>query len=665
MLAASRPALRDQMSSTAISRWPAALAASSASRAACKVTKTVTVGKITAAGRELIDCLTPIQTLSIVRQQAAKFILTIGDKSIEILDLSPTLSAQLAQQSTTELTLNELRIYDTSFVATTEIDGKTHYLSGSNFDPLDKKNRDNTKNITKENFSQVKVTVTKAAEATVVYEVRNRDIKVGEITQKPSLNFWQNQFEKLPDRSAQEITLPVSKVEPKYSSYRINIDAGTVYNTSVWMNAEPAQTYLQSGAKEQSDRLLTQVRSIATDNLRQSAEALCFHPSFTAKTTVMIVDEAGVREVERLKLVVPDNKIAKLEGYLKSKAVPYIKLDKGLPATYAESQRGYHVLRIDPNDLTPQFKTQLSKQLGKPIEQSEYEDKLQAIPVTRERVNIKLNTLRAFLSSHPRMTAAPDIDLSRAKQIPFALRSVTGTVESRFRGKASLVDERIVFEFVNDRQRQTAAYHLGLTDLVDIVETEAKTRYLAAVEVDTIRTYLNDRAVGHVLIKDGVKLSNPIVATYATTKDWTKLGARSQLDIAIGYQATKYIGVQLIEQSQTANYRASWGAKANCTSYSASDVVMVTGNRSSNQLGRELVKQHFDQEYKPLLDAAVKAGAKILCGNDGDTDALTRQYLTELGSDLHLNSAGYYEATNLASIPVVQAVPIANPVPGL
>jgi hypothetical protein len=419
------------------------------------------------------------------------------------------------------------------------------------------------------------------------------------------------------------------------------------------MNTEPAQTYLQSGAKEQSDKLDDRVRSTAKNNLRQSAEALCFHPSFTAKTTVTIVDEAGVRAVERLKLVVPDNKIAKLEGYLKSKAVPYLKLDKGLPATYEESRRGYHVLRVDPADLTPQFKTQLSKQLGKPIEQSEYEAKLQSLPITRERVNVKLNSFRNFLNSHPPTNPVRAIDLAAAKRVPYALQSVTGEVETRFRGKASLVDDRVVFEFVNDRQRNTAAYHLGLTDLVDIVETDAKTRYLAAVEVDKIRTYLNDRAVGHVQIKDGVKLDNPIVATYATTKDWTKLGARSQLDIAIGYQATKYIGVPLIEKSQTANYRASWGAKANCTSYSASDVVMVTGNRSSNQLGRELLKQHFDREYKPLLDAAVKAGAKILCGNDGDTDVLTRQYLTELGFDLHLNSTGYYEATNPASVAVV------------
>jgi hypothetical protein len=630
--------------------------------------KTITVGKITPAGRELIDRPAAIQTLSIVRQQTAKFILTVGDRDIEILDLSPTLAAQLAKLDRTELTLSELRIYDTSFVATTEIDGQTQYLSGSNFDPLNKKNRDNAKDVTKENLSQVKATVTKAAEATVVYEVRTQDIKLGEITQKPSLNFWGHQFEKLTDKSATEINLPVSRVEPKYSSYRVNIDAGTVHNTSVWLNTEPAKTYLQSAEKDRGDKLLAQVRSTATDNLRQSAEALCFHASFTAKTTVTVVDETGVQAVERLKLVVPDNKIAKLEGYLKLKAVPYIKLDQGLPATYAESQRGYHVLRIDPADLTPQFKTQLSKQLGKPIEQSEYEDKLQAIPVTRERVNIKLNTLRAFLSNHPRTTAAPDIDLSRAKQVPFALRSVTGTVESRFRGQASLVDDRIVFEFINDRQRHTAAYHLGLTELVDIVETGSKTRYLAAVEVDKIRTYLNDRAVGHVSIKDGVKLSNPIVATYATTKDWTKLGARSQLDIAIGYQATKYIGIPLIEKSQTANYRASWGEKANCTSYSASDVVMVTGNRSSNQLGQELLKQHFDKEYKPLLDAAVKADAKILCGNDGDIDALTRQYLTELGSNLHLNSAGYYETTNQVPVsvatqvsPVVQKINVVQP----
>ena len=615
--------------------------------------KTVTVGKITPAGRELIDLPDPIQNLSIVRQQTAKFILTVGDRDIEILDLSPTLSAQLAKLDRTELTLSELRVYDTNFVATTEIDGKTQYLSGANFDPLNKKNRDNTKDVTKENLPQVKVTVTRSAEATVVYEVRTQDVKLGEITQKPSLNFWENQFEKLTDKSAIEINFPVSKVEPKYSSYRVNIDPETVYNTSVWMNTEPAQTYLQSGAKEQSEKLDAQVRSTAKNNLRQSAEALCFHPSFTAKTTVTIVDEAGVRAVERLKLVVPDNKIAKLEGYLKSKAVPYLKLDKGLPATYEESRRGYHVLRVDPADLTPQFKTQLSKQLGKPIERSGYEAKLQSLPITRERVNVKLNSFRNFLNSHPPTNPVREIDLAAAKRVPYALQSVTGEVETRFRGKASLVDDRVVFEFVNDRQRNTAAYHLGLTDLVDIVETGSKTRYLAAVEVDKIRTYLNDRAVGHVQIKDGVKLDNPIVATYATTKDWTKLGARSQLDIAIGYQATKYIGVPLIEKSQTANYRASWGAKANCTSYSASDVVMVTGNRSSDRLGQELLKQHFEREYKPLLDAAVKAGAKILCGNDGDTDALTRQYLTELGSDLHLNSAGYYEATNPASVAVV------------
>ncbi|MCY7367275.1 MAG: hypothetical protein LH474_03900 [Chamaesiphon sp.] len=622
--------------------------------------KTLTVGKITPAGRELIDRPDPIQNLSVVRQQTAKFILTVGDKDIEILDLSPTLSAQLAKLATTELTLSDLRVYDTSFVATTEIDGKTQYLSGANFDPLNKKNRDNTKDVTKENLSQVKVTVTRSAEATVVYEVRTQDVKLGEITQKPSLNFWENQFEKLTDKSAIEINFPVSKVEPKYSSYRVNIDPKTVYNTSVWMNTEPAQTYLQSGAKEQSDKLDARVRSTAKNNLRQSAEALCFHPSFTAKTTVTIVDEAGVRAVERLKLVVPDNKIAKLEGYLKSKAVPYIKLDKGLPATYEESRRGYHVLRVDPADLTPQFKTQLSKQLGKPIEQSEYEAKLQSIPITRERVNVKLNSFRNFLTNHPPTNPVREIDLAAAKRVPYALQSVTGEVETRFRGKASLVDDRVVFEFVNDRQRNTAAYHLGLTDLVDLVETDAKTRYLAAVEVDKIRTYLNDRAVGHVSIKDGVKLDHPIVATYATTKDWTKLGARSQLDIAIGYQATKYIGVPLIEKSQTANYRASWGAKANCTSYSASDVVMVTGNRSSNQLGQELLKQHFEREYKPLLDAAVKAGAKILCGNDGDTDDLTRQYLTELGSDLHLNSAGYYEATSQVPASVVQAAPVAQ-----
>ena len=619
--------------------------------------KVIGVGKITEAGRSLIESGS-VDRIEVVRRQSPQYDLKFGDLEVHVLDLSPVLAQKLATQAQTKLALTQLRVYGESFVATTEIDGERHYLSGTNNHPLTKLNRENQlADPVKENYVDVKVTLTKSKESSIVYEVRSEATKIGEITQDAGKKFWGSQFDKL---NQERIALPIGEIAPNYTTSKLTIVPETLHNNNVWLDNQPAQTYLQP-LTPKTDSAIARVISGAKMSLRQTVEQLCFHESFSARTTVTIVDETGVREVERLKLVVPDNKIAKLEGYLKSKAVPYIKLDKGLPATYAESQRGYHVLRIDPVDLTPQFKTQLSKQLGKPIEQSEYENKLQAISVTRERVNIKLNTLRAFLSSHPRRAVASDIDLRRAKQVPFALRSVTGEVETRFRGKASLVDERVVFEFINNRQRDTAAYHLGLTDLVDIVETGSKTRYLAAVEVDKIRTYLNDRAVGHVLIKDGVKLDNPIVATYATTKDWTKLGARSQLDIAIGYQATKYIGIPLIEKSQTANYRASWGAKANCTSYSASDVVMVTGNRSSNQLGQELLKQHFDQEYKPLLDAAVKAGAKILCGNDGDTDALTRQYLTELGSDLHLNSAGYYEATSQASVALIdRAVTVAQ-----
>jgi hypothetical protein len=246
----------------------------------------------------------------------------------------------------------------------------------------------------------------------------------------------------------------------------------------------------------------------------------------------------------------------------------------------------------------------------------------------------------------------PVLDVGKSKPVPFTLKPITGEVQTRFKGKAIAIDNSIIFEFVNDRQRDTAMYHLGLPLRAELPTEDGKTRYFAIVEAATLQTYLNDRAVNHVLVKDGIKRDNPILASYGTNKDWTKLPSRSQVDIVMGFAANKYIGIPLEAKSRTTMYRDNWAANANTTTYKSTDVVMVTGNRTGKDTSNELLAQHFRTQYLPLLDLAIAAKAKILVGNDTGIDLMVRDRLSELGYNLHLNSAGIYEAieaTNCAS----------------
>jgi hypothetical protein len=189
-------------------------------------------------------------------------------------------------------------------------------------------------------------------------------------------------------------------------------------------------------------------------------------------------------------------------------------------------------------------------------------------------------------------------------------------------------------------------HHLGLQISAELSSVDDKTRYFAVVEAATLQTYLNDRAVSHVLVQDGVKRNNPILNSYSTSKDWTKLPARSQTDIIMGYQANKYIGIPLETKSRTTMYRDNWGADANATTYKSTDVVMVTGNRTGKETSNELLARHFRTEYIQLINAVVKAQATILVGADTGIDRMVKDYLVEAGYNLHLNAAGIYEASN-------------------
>jgi hypothetical protein len=618
--------------------------------------RSVAVGKITSSGRAEIERSGAIESLQIIRQQKPSYRLKFEDIDIKVGDLAPAVAAELGDRESTNLVLKQLKIFDNKFSATVTIDDQTYYLSGVNASTsFEKKNRENvTEPIRKERFEAATVTIVREAQLDEVFEVYNGAAKIGEITQKPELAYWGKRFRALEGENT-TIEMKVQTVTPKYLGYSIRIDENTLFNNNVWAEVAHAQSY-QGESKQlktnqvegKQGEIKAMVIKAAVQNLKRVADANCYPQSFSVKVTVPVIDGSGLKEVEQLQLVVPNNKIDVLEKYFKKDDVnvKYTKLERGIPSTYEESRRAYTVLRVNLETLEPKVKGMISRQLGKPASQSDYEAKLATIPIVNEWTSIKLNSLKKWIEQYPQSKDTPVLDLDKSKPVPFKLKSITGEVQTRFKGKATANGSSILFEFVNERQRDTAMHHLGLQISAELPSVDGKTRYFAVVEAATLQTYLNDRAVSHVLIQDGVKRTNPILNSYSTSENWTKLPARSQTDIIMGYQASKYIGIPLEAKSRTTMYRDNWGANANATSYKSTDVVMVTGNRTGKETSNELLARHFRTEYIPLINAVVDAQATILVGADTGIDRMVKDYLIEAGYNLHLNCAGIYEASN-------------------
>ncbi len=620
--------------------------------------RSVAVGKLTSSGRSVIERSEPLENIQIIRQQTPSYRLKFEDLDIKVSDLAPAVAAVLGERASTDLILEQLKIFDNKFSATAVIDDRTYYLSGVNASTsFEKKNRDTvTEPVRKERFEAAHVTIVREAQPDEVFEVYSGDTKIGEITQKAELAYWGNRFQEIEGENT-TIEMKVQTVTPKYLGYSVRIDENTLFNNNVWAEVAPAQSYqgedkqLKTNKAEgkRGERKAVVIKA-AVQNLRRVADANCYPQSFSVKVTVPVIDDSGLKEVEQLQLVVPNNKIDVLEKYFKKDDVnvKYTKLERGIPSTYEESRRAYTVLRVNLEKLEPKVKGTISRQLGKPVSQADYEAKLATIPIANEWTPIKLNSLKKWIEQYPQSKDIPVLDLDKSQPIPFTLKSITGEIQTRFKGKAMAIGSSIVFEFVNDRQRDTAMHHLGLPISAELPSVDGKTRYFAVVEAATLQTYLNDRAVSHVSIEDGVKRNNPILNSYSNSQDWTKLPARSQTDIIMGYQASKYIGIPLAAKSRTTMYRDNWGANANSITYKSTDVVMVTGNRTGKDTSNELLARHFRTKYLPLLNTAVQAQATILVGADTGIDRMVKDYLVEAGYNLHLNSAGIYEASTQA-----------------
>lgn len=123
-------------------------------------------------------------------------------------------------------------------------------------------------------------------------------------------------------------------------------------------------------------------------------------------------------------------------------------------------------------------------------------------------------------------------------------------------------------------------------------------------------------------------------------------------DIAMAEVATQFIGKSAASPetpSSTRNYEQAWSEspsetlrdRANTGNYSASDVIMVSGSGLWRGVTNEQIKQTFEKEYVPLLNAAIEAKSSFVVGNAKGTDQLVQNYLTERGYQLKLSNEGY------------------------
>jgi hypothetical protein len=135
---------------------------------------------------------------------------------------------------------------------------------------------------------------------------------------------------------------------------------------------------------------------------------------------------------------------------------------------------------------------------------------------------------------------------------------------------------------------------------------------------------------------------NPLVE--AGVKPTDMYGNASK-DIQMASESTQFIGFGTIMKegnvSSTDKYSKAWGNKANTGSYTANDIIMVSGSGNFGRGGvdkkveAEAIKKTLSEKYKPLLDKAIVAGASFRIGNQytkGNlSDEIVGKYLKQKG----------------------------------
>lgn len=130
---------------------------------------------------------------------------------------------------------------------------------------------------------------------------------------------------------------------------------------------------------------------------------------------------------------------------------------------------------------------------------------------------------------------------------------------------------------------------------------------------------------------------NPLVEAGVKPTDMAGNAAK---DIQMASESTQFIGFQSgnATVSSTNKYRVAWGDKANTGKYTANDVVMVSGSGLFRGVTETQIRETLSKQYKPLLEAAVQAGASFRVGNQYAKGNLSDQLIAQ-----YLKAKGYQE----------------------
>jgi hypothetical protein len=120
----------------------------------------------------------------------------------------------------------------------------------------------------------------------------------------------------------------------------------------------------------------------------------------------------------------------------------------------------------------------------------------------------------------------------------------------------------------------------------------------------------------------------------------TDMAGNAAKDIQMASESTQFIGFQsgTATVSSTNKYKEAWGNKANTGNYTANDVVMVSGSGLFRGVTEAQIKETLTNQYKPLLEQAIAAGASFRVGNQYAKGNLSDQLIAQ-----YLKTKGYQE----------------------
>jgi hypothetical protein len=168
--------------------------------------------------------------------------------------------------------------------------------------------------------------------------------------------------------------------------------------------------------------------------------------------------------------------------------------------------------------------------------------------------------------------------------------------------------------------------------------------FMSEEEAAAMLEKMGIKPIGEELTQPSTSV-NPLVKAGVKSTDMYGNAAK---DIQMADESTQFIGFGTIMKegniSSTDKYAKAWGNKANTGIYTAGDTIMVSGSGNFGRGGVDkteeanAIKKTLTENYKPLLDKAIAAGASFRIGNQYSKGNLSDQLVAD-----YLQKKGYTE----------------------